>query len=335
MRGRGLLVLLVLLVVALCRTSGASPAAELVGKLVAHPPARLSELEATVGPIHMSFDRKDHDDLGSIVRPRHGEPEFSKLVPSLVAVYNFDLYHEDPARPRDVQLTALSLEIRGDPAEAERILRDRFGAPRAVTETIEGKPIATYAAFHPFYLHRYPGVADRFQLAWYAEVPRWAIPEPDPKARLAWLRQLHHRIATAHSIDEIAAFCRAAPPAAGIQITGTLDTKANPYGRPAKDGRDYWIELYPPVRAKLLADVFGWTPAVGVSHGVHRSSWHLERRDGDWLPISGADAQWEIGAYLTSGPTGAFVPAGKRHDGALELGDEDEVGRLVVEPRFQ
>ena len=334
MRGRGILVFLL---VATSSTALASPAAELVGKLVAHPPARLSELEAIIGPIHMSFDAKDDDDLGMIVRPRprSGEHEFTRLVPSLVVQYAFDMYHEDPTRPRDVELTELSLEIRGDPAEAERILRDHFGNPRTVTEKVHGTPVARYAAFHPFYLARDPGVTDRFRLEWYAEVPRWAIPEPDPKARLAWLRQLQHRIATAHSIDEIDAFCRAAPPAAGIQITGTLDVKANPYGRPAKDGRDYGIDFVPPVRAEQLADVFGWSPAVGVSHDVHRSSWHLERRDGDWLPISGADSQWEIAAYLTEGPSGAVVPKGKRHDSGLELGDEDEVGHLVVEPRFK
>src|SRR5205085_2508777 len=150
-----------------------------------------------------------------------------------------------------------------------------------------------------------------FRLAYYAQPPRFAIPIPDPAAREAWLKSFEHRLATATSVDEIEAFCNAAPPDAGIKITGTLNSTANSYGLPAKDGRDFWIELYPPVRATLLADVFHWSPALGVSHDVHMSSWHIERLKDDWLPLTGADKQWEIEAALTSSPHNS-ARAGKR-----------------------
>jgi len=308
-----------------------TPATQLVRSLVERRPTRMSELEAIVGPIQMSFRSEDHENMGSLRRPRDFHGEFTPLVPSLRVEYWFDRYHQDPRRPRDVGLETFTLEVRGDAALAEQILRDKLGAPRAVADGT-----TRYAAFHPFYVARDPAAADRFRIAWYAEVPRFAIPEPDPQARAAWLRELARRIATAHSIDEVDAFCRAAPADAGIEIVGTLNRTANTYGLPAKDPRDYRIKLVPPVRATLLAEAFAWGPIVGVSHDVHMSSWHIERRDDTWYPISGAAAQWQLEAGFTQFPSGGPAKRGSAGpSGAHAVDADDEIGSFAIRPRFK
>lgn len=308
-----------------------TPATRLVRRLVERRPARMSELEAVVGPIEMSFRDEDHENMGWLHRPRDRAGEHTALVPLLDVRYRFDMYHETPSRPRDVSLQTFTLEIRGDAAAAEQILRDQLGPPRAVADG--GTP---YAAFHPFYLARLPRAPDRFRLAWYAQVPRFAIPEPDPVVRAAWLRALADQIAIARSVDELDAFCRSAPPGVGVEIVGTLNRTANPYGLPAPDPRDYWIKLVPPVRAKLLAEAFSWGPIVGVSHGVHMASWHIERRDDTWLPISGATAQWQIEASFDRSPSGGPAQRpGPAASGVSAVGPDDEIQTLAIEPRFK
>jgi hypothetical protein len=270
----------------------------------------VSELEAIVGPIAMSFRSEDHENMGFLSRPRSGRGDFTKLVPRLSVTYAWDVYHEDPTRPRDVELLELALDVRGDAAEAEQILRAHFGAPRTVRDGD-----TTYDAFHPFYVARLAATPDRFRLAWFAEVPRFAIPAPDAGVRERWLRGLRDRLATAKSIDEVAAYCASVPAGAGVKITGALD-----------------IELVPPAPASLVVDVFAWAPAIGVSHDVHMASWHVERRDDKWLPIAGAKSQWQIDARLGGWPGGAEVH-GRR--GAYALGDRDEITVLSIEPRLK
>jgi len=308
-----------------------TPATRLVRGLVEHRPVRMSELEAIVGPIAMSFRDEDHENMGWLQRPRDGKGEFTPLVPRLDVRYWFDMYHETPSRPRDVGLETFTLEVRGDAAVAEQILRDKLGPTRAVADGA-----TRYAAAHPFYVARVPGAADRFRISWYAEVPRFAIPEPDPQARAAWLRALAHRIATAQSVDEVDAFCKAAPAAAGIEIVGTQNRTANPYGRPTKDPRDYWIKFVPPVRATMVADAFGWGAIVAVSHDVHMSSWHVERRADTWLPTSGAASQWQVHASFAEHPLGDAVKrGGAGPSDARAVGAKDELYSLAVEPRFK
>lgn len=308
-----------------------APATQLVRRLIERRPGRLSELEEIVGPIAMSFRDEDRENMGWLDRPRDGRGEFTALVPRLHVRYRFDMYHETRTRQRDVGLETYTLDVRGDAAIVEQLLRGKLGAPRTVADGS-----IKYAAYHPFYVARDAGAADRFRLAWHAEVPRFAIPEPDPQARAAWLRQLGSRIEIAKSIDEIDAFCKAAPPDAGIEIVGTLNRSANPYGLPAKDPRDYWIKLVPPVRATVLAAAFGWGTIVGISHDVHMSSWHVERRDDTWLPISGADAQWELRASFTTIPHGGNVKrGGPGHSSAHGVAADDEIDSLAISPRFK
>ena len=132
------------------------------------------------------------------------------------------------------------------------------------------------------------------------------------------------------------AFCKVAPAAAGIEIVGTLNRTANSYGLPAKDPRDYWLTLVPPVRATVVATAFEWGPIVGISHDVHMSSWHVERRADTWLPTSGADTQWQVRAVLARFPSGG--PAKRSGPGpsdAFAVGADDELDSLVIEPRFK
>ncbi|HWO23863.1 MAG TPA: hypothetical protein VNO30_34210 [Kofleriaceae bacterium] len=312
-----------------------TPATQLVRHLVERRPARMSELEAIMGPlagpIAMSFRDEDHENMGWLDRPRNGKGEFTALVPRLRVEYRFDMYHERPTRPRDVGLESFTLEVRGDAALAERILREELGATRTV---VDGA--TRYAAVHPFYVARDPSAPDRFRLSWYAEVPRFAIPTPDPQARAAWLRALARRIAIARSVDEVAAFCKDAPAAAGIEIVGTLNSTANPHGRPTKDPRDYWIKFVPPVRATAVAAAFEWGMIVGVTHDVHMSTWLVERQADTWLPTAGADAQWEIRATFTKSPDGGPVKHGRAGPfSARGVDAADELHSLAIGPRFK
>lgn len=308
-------------------------AAELVRRLVARRPARMSELEAIVGPIQMSFRDEDDENMGDLRRPRSGTGEFTPLVPRLSIEYAFDVYHQLPTRPRDVGILTYTLEVRGAPGDAAEILRDALGAPRAVADGSR-----RYEAFHPFYLARSGSAPGLYRLAWYSRVPRFAIPEPDPAVRAAWLGALAHRIATAQSVDEIDVFCKAAPADAGIQITGTLNRIANPNGRPAADPRDYWIKFVPPVKALAVADAFGWGAIVGVSTDVHMASWYVERRGDGWRPLSGASAQWELRASFAEHPSGGPSPRGTRGNNSFnvrEVAPEDELSALSIGPRFK
>jgi hypothetical protein len=299
-------------------------AARLVAQLIAlgaaEPPTPLSRLEAIIGPVAMSFARDDHENMGSLSRP-----QFSSLIPHLHIDYAFDMYHERPERPRDVQLLNYALHVRGDRGAVEALLTARFGAPRHVATDHRA-----YAAYDPFYVA--DGHGDTFILEWHERQPRWAIPVPDASARTAWLEGLRDRIATAHTVDELDAYCRPGAASAGVELIGTLNTGLNRYAEftfPHADTRDYHLRFTPPVRAQHLAAVFGWHPAVGHTGDVHMSVWELRRRDDNWHPISGALQHWEVVARLGGWPQGEQV------GGAHLIGDRDEVVTLSIGPRFR
>src|SRR5262245_7412700 len=305
-------------------------AAQLVARLIATPPTLLSRLEAIVGPVAMSFAREDHENTGFLSRPRPAinEGEFSPLIPRLTVRYAFDIYHETPQRLRDVRLLDYALHVRGDRRAVEALLAARFGVPRHVASEHHA-----YAAYHPFYLadaHR-----DAFILQWYAQQPRWAIPVPDASTQTAWLEGLRDRIATARTIDEIEAYCRAGAASAGVEITGTLNTGLNRYAEfafPHDDARDYHLRFTPPIRAQRLAAVFDWHPAVGHPGDAHMSTWEIWRRGERWYPIGGALQHWELAAVLDGWPHGDEIEGA---DGTRLLGDQDEVIALSIRPRFR
>jgi len=311
----------------------------LVEALAHDRPAYLSGLESIVGDVDMSFRNADRENRGFLWRPaEHGRGSLSPLVEQLSITYAWDMYHEDAQRPRDVRLLEYTLWIRCERALVERILERRFGAPRPVVDEGEvgGNRVSLrYAGFHPFYVGE---TAAATLLSWYATLPRFAMPVPDPQVRRAWIVELRRRLETAMTVDELDAFCREAPSAAGIAIRGTLNRTLNRYAEftsPTGDGRDYWIRFVPPIRANLLIDVFDWGPAVGVSHDVHMSSWHIERRGDKWLPLGGAGRHWQIEAALDRRPTGAAEPDQRGSRPAYGIGAGDEVTAFAVQPRFR
>ena len=307
--------------------------------LVSRPPSYLSQFERIVGPIKLSFRDEHHENIGFLRRPADHRPDpVSPIIQWLSVRYAFDVYHEDRRRERDVALLEYTLALRCDRAMIERVLGRHFGSPRFVFEEREalGKTTRSeYAVYHPFYVDV---TADRRpNLQWHADMPRFAIPVPDETARRAWLGELRRCCEGAMNIDEIDAFCRTAPAHAGITIAGTLNSTFNPYAefRPAtSDARDYSLRLVPPIRAKVLAEIFGWGDVIGSSHDVHMSSWHIEPRGRNWLPVTGALQHWEIEAMLTSWPSGPSEPA-FRGNVAHAIGDADEVRVFAIRPRFR
>jgi hypothetical protein len=304
-------------------------AAQLLAQLIARPPARLSQLEAIIGPVAMSFADEDLENMGSLSRPRasvSGEGEFSSLIPFLHVRYAFDIYHETRDRPRDVELLDYGLHVRGDRRAVEALLAESFGAPRHVASEYRA-----YAAYHPFYVA--DDQPDVFILEWHARQPRWALPVPDAGTRATWLAELADRIATARTIDEIEAYCRPAAASAGVEIAGTRNTRPSRIAEsfPHDDTRDYHLRFKPPVSAEHLAAVFGWHPAVGHSRDVHMSTWEIRRRGDRRYPISGALQQWELRAVLGGWPHGDWVEDGNEK----WVGDQDEVIALSIHPRSE
>ena len=305
-------------------------AAQLVARLIATPPTLLSQLEAIVGPVAMSFAREDQENMGFLWRPRLAidDGEFSSLIPRLSVRYAYDMYHERPERPRDVRLLDYVLHVQGDRRAVEALLAARFGGPRHVASEHQA-----YAAYHPFYVA--DGHRGAFILEWYAQQPRWAIPVPDASTQTAWLEGLRDRIATARTIDEIEAYCRPGAASAGVEITGTLNTGLNRYADfafPHDDARDYHLRFKPPIRAQHLAAVFDWHPAVGHSGDVHMSMWEIWRRGDRWYPISGALQHWALHAVLDGWPHGDEIEDAR---GTRLVSDQDEVIGLSIRPRFR
>jgi len=310
-------------------------ASGLVAALVGQRPVYMSAFERIVGSVAMSFRREDHDNMGFVTRGDNVNP----VVEQLSLSYAWDMYHQDPTRPRDVRLVKYELTIRTERSDVERILQQAIGMPRFVVDSlvIRGTThTSEYAVYHPFYVRsNYAGMP---MLSWHAEVPRFAMHVPEPDRRRAWLADLRQCCDGASSIDEIDALCRAAPIDAGIEITGTLNNSFNSYASfksPTGDARDYHITFAPPVNALLLAEVFGWTSPVGSSHDVHMSSWQIERRGDHWAPISGTHQHWEVHAHLEHGPSGAAEPDSHGPSSSCGLGDADEVGGLSIRPRFR
>ncbi|MFI5908511.1 hypothetical protein [Dactylosporangium sp. NPDC051541] len=280
-------------------------AAQLVARLIDAPPVRLSDLEAVIGPVAMSFDPADRENMGSLSRPG-----FSALIPRLHVDYRFDVYHDDPERPRDVELRSCTLHVRGDGRAAEAVLEARFGAARAVAN--EYRP---YAVYQPFYLWAVPPENGTFVVEWHAEPPRWALPVPAAAARTGWLEGLRDRIAGARTFAEIEAYCTRPAPGAGIEIAGRGDCV---------------VRFAPPVNARHFATVFGWLPAIGQARGVHMDSWELRRRGEGRPPVGGALRQWELSAELGGRPSGDRIEDAY---GQAMIGPEDEVVTFSIRAR--
>jgi len=308
-------------------------AAQLVARLIGTPPDRMSDLEVIIGPVSMSFDSADLENMGSLWRPRPqdgDERDFTPLIRRLYVGYDFDMDHDDASRPRDVGLLECSMYLYGRPDAAEAVLAAAFGAPRY----IEGEH-GSRAEYGSFYIRS--SSEDAFTLEWHRYRPRWAIPVPDAAARTRWLEGLRDRIAVARTVDEIEAYCRPGAQSLGVSVRGTMNTGLNRYAEftfPHDDTRGFSLGFEPPVGAQHFAEVFGWMPAVGQSPDAHMSMWYIWRRGEAWYPISGALQHWELRAELNGWPGGVRV--GEHGPSPLiTLGDQNEVLGLTIEPRFR
>ena len=295
-------------------------AEDIVARL-ADQPRLLSDLEAIIGPVRLSFDRQHMENMGGLFRPRPGETgEFSDVVPRLFVKYAFDMFHQDPARPRDPELTEYSLQMRGDRSAVEAVLAQRFGAPRDVVEhfpSSKGVITTVYAQHGPFFLAD-GGVHD-ITLRWYRTTPRFAIPEADPDARRTWLAALRDALTGEPATDAVAAAVQRVDAAAGVTA------------EPSTFDGSYWIEFVPPAPALLIIDVFGWERAAGVSTDVHMSSWHIERLDEPGRPVIG---NWELEAHLARPPSGDLLQHERRGPGTPRgIAEPDEVRGLTIRPR--
>jgi hypothetical protein len=66
------------------------------------------------------------------------------------------------------------------------------------------------------------------------------------------------------------------------------------------------------------------------------SSWQVERRADTWLPTSGAEMQWDVRASFAGFPSGGSTTHGSAgHFNAHEVGADDELYSLTIEPRFK
>jgi hypothetical protein len=167
MRRRLQYVLAILLASPALGQSPAPSTADLVARLAGLKTPWLRELEAVVGPLHRDLSVWE-EAVGPLRRDLAQGP-----IEHLDVRFTIDFYHQDPQREENVQLASWDVLFRGGADEALARLRQRFG---------EGQPL-DYAVGHP---HRFgdlfltPLPAGRFQLAWYAEEPEWAVPRRSP-----------------------------------------------------------------------------------------------------------------------------------------------------------
>ncbi|HSK02274.1 MAG TPA: hypothetical protein VK932_13575 [Kofleriaceae bacterium] len=259
-----------------------------VERLLDRPPSCLSELERHVGRLDVDF--AGGEGFGHLVRPdRRTPPSRAGLragVTHLEASFYFDMYHERPERPREMQLRSLALDLDTGHATLARMLERRFGRGRTVAR---GDVVhAEHGAW--FYLSANPDASARLQ--WEHVRPEWALPPVAPSSREEILATVVDRVVYETTEGPLAAAIEPLAAAAGAAVTRLIS------GGLA-------IDFRPGLPLAMVVAAFRWEEPIAWSGDVHRSSWAVAPRSAvqsrPWLPILGC---WQIEAQLDGWPRG-------------------------------
>lgn len=259
-------------------------------KIAEYPPTSLSTLEYWFGPLEVDF--AGGEGMGLVVRPRPPRGTLRPEMRSLHAAFRFDMHHEDPYRPRDMQLRSFSAALDVGHARVRQVLEARHGAGREIA-TDQG-PVLEYGAW--FYLRMQPDASASLTYEVYR--PEWAMPAPMPESREHLLVALFDRLVCDTTLEPIIA---AIEPLVE-QASAELNTH--------NEGVLY-ITFLPGLPLSTLLKVFRWEQPVSSSGDVHMSSWSVyphrpgvgwsEPHVGPWFVDAGLDG-WP------RGPGGAELP---------------------------
>jgi hypothetical protein len=300
----------------------------------ASPPQRLAELEASLR-LRFDDDWISGNDMGFFSAPPVSQNNPSPLTEDVVrvfATYAWDHHHQRPigsmAALRQKALDSFSIDFQRGRAAREAILRQRFGPPATVRQTLTSPPrhVVEHQVYGPYYISRVRPIStesnpDAFRLEWYGERPDWAAPPISRESRERFLRRIATSLAEAKTYPDVVALVSSPPSDAGIIIKGALNEE------------DYWLELKPPMSAIQFSTLFGWKNAIGASVGVHRETWRIVLLTGSNAhgpviakPTLGA---WQIDASLDGWPAGTAIGR-SGPTGLYRLGSKDVVRRIRI-----
>jgi hypothetical protein len=255
-----------------------------------------------------------------------GDVDLDNVTPHVERLsirYGFSHHHSWPTsvgQLRDYELQDCSVTFKLGHADAERMLRARFGEPRRVTERIDmsriGKSpiVIDYSMYGPYFVsHVHEG---RFSLKWYRTTPDWALSPLDGVQRLAAFRRLLDAAAHCNTFDDLER---------ELTASGVTGVERNRYDHAIQ------LRLVPAIDATELAHALGWGDVFGTSGDVHMSSWHVEKiieRDGLQIrherPRAG---RWTIDAKVEAWPSGGKLTTHRGHS----FGPRDVVRWLSFE----
>jgi hypothetical protein len=185
--------------------------------------------------------------------------------------------------------------------DVELALRDRYGAPREV---------GSHKVYDTCFVTT-RGVGG-LQLAFYAKLPDWAVPQPDPSVRARVLRELAAAVSALTPADApwnthaVARVLDTLPVSSGLKHDVAQRTKTA-----------FSIELVPGIASTELVQILGWQNAVGKCRSMHLTDWEIwqavgRNELGGTIVSRPALGPWAVVAQLDRCPTGGNIDAGAR-----------------------
>jgi hypothetical protein len=276
--------------------------------LIAHPPRCLSELEARVGALDVDF--AGGEGMGMVMRYESmRERGRVRAGVDLVARFAWDMHHQEPTRPRDMQLDSLELGLDAGYVTVDELLAQQYGPGRAIDARRE------YGAW--FYVSARGGGSTT--LAWSRERPAWALPAVTPAAQRAFLAALTEQLAAHRTVDPIVAALSPLAPSVGAEIWEC-----------AREHRG--IRFRPSIPLPEVADALQIIDPVSHTTSNYMDSWEV-------VPLADTTqprppqlrfASWRLAVKLERGPQGEKLrPFGMAS--LYAVGAADRVERILFE----
>jgi hypothetical protein len=276
-------------------------ALNLVRRILASPPARLSALEALLGPLHVDF--AGGEGMGSFYRPGFTPSAASVPLPrglsSLAVRFGWARHHEEPTRRRELYLSSVDYQLDAPQEALERILGRSLGRGR---DLVHPERRERWREHGSFYVLTDPG--SLAVLRWEATRPEWALPPIDPGPRVALLEALVAALHTETTEPAVLARLGAHLAPCGVQASHPIMF--------SPDGRQSSISLLfqPALSLRMLLDALGWPEAIAYPGSVHKDSWTV-LPDAGHAATQANVAEWVVHPELARwprGPGGAELP---------------------------
>jgi len=249
--------------------SASKPGFEIVAALVESVPKRLSELENIVGSL--ARDPK----LNMMELTRNID---SAAIGTVSAHLAIDIYHQDPRKVEDPDLSRFSVAFKSGYSDAMALLGKKYGQAKSFEK--DGKTGYRFDTTASFYLlgnsgfYIFPGEGGAFVLEWRDTVPDFAIAQrteqetQDIESKLLNLLasglsgSRFQEVLGAYSVDKFRN--------ENVIRRDTWMFEARPSGSTAPE---YFIFTFaPPLDGKKIIEALGIKQAVVVSTTVHQTN---------------------------------------------------------------